>query len=272
MTDWQEKTLSHWDLINRLAGRRFGDRTLAEEAALAVMDGLRQDNWQRVRSYSGLSTFPTFLATLTCRLLEDFARSRFGRIQPPRWIRDLGGMWVELFRFLCLERLQLTDAVECVAERRTFEDRRSIENAAYVIRGEVVDCGRHQGLEVAFEDEEAELHGNRQQDCSEQERSLEEEERRRIFHLLFQTVMGNEVEPGDRETNCLLQLQLDLKPEEKLFLKLCFRDGMNVATAGTMLGYNRYQTHGRLRRLLARLREEFERAGLGRELLLLLRS
>ena len=42
MTDWKKQTLQHWDLINRLAQRRFGDSSLAEEAALFVCRALLQ--------------------------------------------------------------------------------------------------------------------------------------------------------------------------------------------------------------------------------------
>ena len=42
--------------------------------------------------------------------------------------------------------------------------------------------------------------------------------------------------------------------------------GMAVAEAGRMLGWNRHQVHGRLRRLLARLQQDFAAAGLDEEL------
>ncbi len=51
-------------------------------------------------------------------------------------------------------------------------------------------------------------------------------------------------------------------PEEKLLLKLCYQDGLGVTEAGAMLGMSRFQVHGRMRRLLARLQEEFARCGL----------
>ncbi|HKJ64191.1 MAG TPA: hypothetical protein VJ969_02235 [Desulfopila sp.] len=38
--DWKKTVLAHWDLINSMAARRFGSTTLAEEAALFVLEGL----------------------------------------------------------------------------------------------------------------------------------------------------------------------------------------------------------------------------------------
>ena len=270
MTDWQEKTLAHWDLINRLAGRRFGDRILVEEAALAVFDGLREDDWQRLQSYSGVSTFPAFLATLTCRMLEDFARSRFGRIRPPLWVRRLGATWVDLFRLLCLERLSLVEAVESLAVRRGDQDRQDLENAAYLIKGEIIDCGQHQGLEVALDDETVEPVSA--EECAEPEGKLFAKERVRVFQLICTAVVGTDPQLTEEGLAGLQTLQLDLQPEEKLLLKLCYRDGLPMPRVGEMLGYNRFQLHGRLRRLLARLRAEFERVGLAPELVHLLRS
>ena len=43
-----------------------------------------------------------------------------------------------------------------------------------------------------------------------------------------------------------------------------------MTEAGRMLGWNRFQVHGRLRRLLERLRRELARVGLEEEVRLLL--
>ncbi|MCF8055009.1 MAG: hypothetical protein K9K37_00025 [Desulfocapsa sp.] len=109
---WKQKVLSHWDLINRLAVRRFGTLPLAEEAALFVMDSLAADSWQRLQGHTGKGSFKSYLASLSWRLLEDFSRKRFGRVRPPLWIKKLGGIWPLLFSLLCLQRLSLPDAVE----------------------------------------------------------------------------------------------------------------------------------------------------------------
>ncbi|WP_228854989.1 RNA polymerase sigma factor [Desulfomarina profundi] len=113
VTDWKTQTLAHWEQINRMAVRRFGDTVLAEEAALSVMERLEEDNWKRVRAYCGKATFSTYLQVLTGRILEDFARSRFGRVRPPSWVKVLGGCGVSCFPHFawsgcrCLKRLKL---------------------------------------------------------------------------------------------------------------------------------------------------------------------
>ncbi len=136
-----------------MAARRFGEGVLAEEAALAVIDGLKADNWHRLRAYNEQATLTTFVRTLTVRLLEDFARKRFGRVRPPLWVKTFGGIWEKLFTALCLERLPVAEAVEIVLQRQTDAGKKEIESAAYDLLARIPDCGMHQGLEVAYEEE-----------------------------------------------------------------------------------------------------------------------
>lgn len=114
-----------------MAARRFGQGVVAEEAALAVIDGLRADNWRRMRGYNEQAVLTTFIRVLTARLLEDFARKRFGRSRPPLWVKTFGGIWSILFTALCLERLPVSEAVEIVLQRQTAAGRKEIESAAY---------------------------------------------------------------------------------------------------------------------------------------------
>lgn len=258
MVDWKEKTLAHWDKINASAARRFGPGPLAEEAALAVIDGLERDDWQRVRAYSGTASFSAFILAVSARLFEDFARKRFGRVRAPLWVRAFGGMWQKLFQALCLERLPVGDAVELVHQRQVAEEKAAIEAAAYELLSRIPDCGMARGLEVAYE-EEAETEGGAAGPAD----SLETLEQKELFQAVFQLILGQESHTGSDDLLEKYQmLQVHLTPEEKLLLKLCFQDGIPVTEAGTMLGMNRFQVHGKMRRLLARLQDEFLRCGL----------
>ena len=151
---WKEKALAHWELINRLAVRRFGSAPLAEEAALFVMDSLAEKSWQRLQGHTGKGSFKSYLASLSWRLLEDFSRKRFGRVRPPLWIRKLGGIWPLLFSLLCLERLSLSEAVESASSRHPARDMEGIEDAALPLLGRLPQCGKQQGLELPYEDNE----------------------------------------------------------------------------------------------------------------------
>ncbi len=273
MTDWKEKTLAHWETINRMAARRYGEGALAEEAALAVIEGLQADDWRRVRAFDEQATFTTFVRSLIARLLEDFARKRFGRARPPLWVRTFGGIWEKLFTALCLERLSVGEAVEVVLQRQIVAEKSDIEDAAYQLLGRIPDCGRHQGLEVAYDDgdcsEENSAGGNyveSKADCT-----LEEQQKSELFAAIFQLVLGEqELVVSETLLQKLSRLHIRLSPEERLLLKLCYQEGLGVAKAGEMLGMSRFQVHGKKRRLMARLKDELERIGLANDLRLLL--
>ena len=268
MNSWQEQALAHWDLINRLAGRRFQQAALAEEAALFVMDELARDDWQRLRGFTGRSTLATYVGALTLRLLEDFARARFGRARAPLWIRRLGGIWLTLFRLLCLERFSPDEAVAILNDSQPGTSR-TTEEAAYQILGEIPSCGGHQGETTAF-CEETTL-PPAEEDCSVQEQQVEAEERGQLFAILGRIVFdGTEEGVDPRLLERAAGVGISLEPRERLLLQLCYRDGVAVTEAGRMLGWNRHQVHGRLRRLLERLRQNFAAAGLDEELRLLL--
>lgn len=265
---WKEKALSHWDLINRLAVRRFGTVAIAEEAALFVMDSLAADSWQRLQAYGGKGSFKSYLASLSWRLLEDFSRKRFGRVRPPLWIKKLGGIWTLLFSLLCLERLSVSEAVESVSCRYSTRGKESIEDAALTVLGRIPHCGRQQALELPFEETDVAAKNE-----SSPERLLEKDEQEHLFAVLFGELLGenktSQVLPDAFVS--LLQQGLSLNPEERLLLKLLYQDNVGAARAGILLGLNRDQVNGRARRLLGRLRRDFQSMGLGEELLELLR-
>ena len=268
MTDWKEKIFASWQMINSMAVRRFGAGSLAEEAALAVIDGLRTDDWQRLRAYDQKANLTTFIRALSLRLLEDFARKRFGRVRPPLWVKTFGGIWTKLFTALCLERLPVTEAVDVVQQRQMTADKTAIESAAYQLLARIPDCGKHQGLEVSYEEDNGSAWD--QQDRG-PESTVTKRQKKELFEAIFQLVLGA---PDDAITDSQLrkvtQLEVHLDPEEKLLLKLCYQDGLGVTQAGELLGLTRFQAHGKKRRLMARLRAELARVGVAEELRLLL--
>ncbi|MBU1567825.1 MAG: sigma-70 family RNA polymerase sigma factor [Proteobacteria bacterium] len=262
--DWKERTLSHWDRINALAVRRFGRGSFAEEAALAVIEGLEADNWQRVRTFSGQASFPSFIMAISARIFEDFARKRYGRVRPPLWVRTFGGIWQKLFQALCLERLPVNDAVEVVHQQQVTVEATVIETAAYELLARIPGCGMAQGMEVAYEEEAAlEGDGDRRGPVD----TFETREQEELFRAVFQLVLGQEQGVvGEDLLKKYQEVKMSLSPEEKLLLKLCYQDGLGVTEAGEMLGITRFQAHGRMHRLLKRLQAEFRRCGLAEAL------
>ena len=268
MTDkWRENGLAHWEQINRLAVRRFGATSLAEEAALFVMDSLAADSWRRLKEHTGKGSLKSYISSLSWRLMEDFSRKRFGRVRPPLWIKKLGGKWPMLFALLCLQRLSLAEAVESLFSRFPAWEKEEIDEAALTILTRIPHCGKQQGLEQRYEGDEggADAGGS-------PERLLEKDEQQHLFTAIFGHLVGIE---GDclmpESFTTVLREGVELLPEERLLLRLLYQDNVGVRQAGKLLDLNRDQVNGRLRRLLARLRNTFQEMGLESELLELLR-
>lgn len=258
--------LEHWDLVDRLARRRFVREVLSEEAALYVMNRLERNGWELLRSHRGNARLKTYFSSVVYNLLEDFARQRFGRVRPPLWLRKLGGIWLLLYRLMCLERFSYSDATNLAADRYQRLRLNQIEVMADRILGEIPTCGKTQYREESLDEQG---HGGASTNVSSQE-ITEEKERQRIMKGLHDYFFG----PGQdlHTSKPLLELigcPVDLKGEERLLLTLCHVDGLSVTEAGKKLGLNRFQTHGKLRRLYARLRHTFESAGCSEELRLL---
>ena len=264
--------MAHWDLIDRLAARRFGSSALAEEASLFVLNRLAEDNWRRLATFSGRSSFTTFLVSVSHRLLEDFSRKKFGRRRTPLWIARLGGVWLALYRVLCLERLNLVEAVERLALRGTGTDREKsgLEEKGATILERIVDCGAHQAREVLL-DEARQVAGTT--GTGDQEKRLAQKQKEHFLQALFGPVLatGNRTRVLGSAAR-IMDNGVQLKPEERLLLQMHYQDGLTVTEAGRMLGLTRFQAHGRMRRLLKRLRRMFERMGIDRELVDLLRD
>lgn len=260
--------LNHWDLVNRLAGRRFSDDILAEEAALYVMEMLEKNDWAILTSYQGSARLETFFASVVYNLLEDFSRKRFGRVRPPLWLKKLGGAWLLLYRLLCLERLSYLEATSRAAERFQHFTVGQVEAMADRILAEIISCGSPQSRQEPFIES---LHG--EPAGSSTEHRLEEKERALVFASLQRQFFGSE---GGEETGRALSRLADcpivLTSEERLLLRLCHVEGFSVSEAGKRLGFNRFQAHGKLRRLYKRIRKAFESAGHGDALRTLLEA
>jgi len=268
----KEKVLKQWDLLNRIAVNRFGETVLAEEAALYILEKLGEDDWRRVKAYNGKARFRTYIAALAVRLVEDFARRRFGRVRPPAWLNQLGSLWKRMFALLCLERVPPGDAIEILRQSRPSVPEKEVETVAYELLGRIPDCGTSQG-DAEFEEENDYSDGlSRVAQPLPPDRLVEKKEIEIFFDLLFKTILQrgkSDVTVGTMES--FKALDIRLSADERLLLRLCFQEGKGVTEAGRILGLNRFQAHGRMRRLMVRLKGELERVGLGRELRNILR-
>jgi RNA polymerase sigma factor (sigma-70 family) len=261
LNDW---VLSHWHLVDKLARRRFRDEVIAEEASLYVMEQCSADNWQRLRSFAGSARFSTFFCSVTYRLLEDFSRRKFGRLRAPAWLTRLGGIWLYLFRLLCQERHPLHEAV-MIAESRYAQPQAGHQMIAEQILTQIPSCGKIQHRQEPLTENTVLRHDDHP--LSTQHHKLEGEEKRLFLAALAVTIFGDQTTDMNITTMAgLFETTLQLTGRERLLLKLCHRDGLSVAAAGRMLGLNRFQVHGQLKRLYRRIQQQLAEAGMAAEL------
>ena len=268
--DYKAEAHAHWDFINKIAKRRFPKSEIAEEAALSVIDALAKNDWAALKKYRGEADFAAFLRAVAVAELENFARARFGRRRPPLWVRRLGGMWEKLYTALCRERAPFAEATEFVRVSIGRAVAAEVEAAAWQLLARIPDCGMV--VEEVPLDDASELAVAAP---SSPDRDSERRERETALATVFQLLVGgaphgDKPDGLDRLQGALRTMNIRVSSEERLFLKMCYQDGLPVAKAGRLLGMGRFQAAARMRRLLERLRREFERAGLYREILLLL--
>lgn len=86
-----KEKLSEEDIlfIQDMCRRSFsGDRELAHECFLYVLEKIKEDDSRRIKAYRGESSFRTFLYSITTKLIIDFRRSVFGYRVLPRYYWD----------------------------------------------------------------------------------------------------------------------------------------------------------------------------------------
>ena len=276
LTDYQfmkDKVLAYIPLMDALAEKRFPDSSLAGEAMLFVLEKLEEGDWKRVRSFQGKSQFSTFLSVLTRRLLEDFSRKKFKRVRPPQWLKQLGGLWLEVFRHLCLDRHTVPETVESMVAAVPERSREAIEDAAHAVLLKIYDCGNYFGAEFQSEDSALENAANKRNNDLSQEDTVYEKNSRLLLEAIFQTFLDDEPVPASLAGLCrkLDDLDVSLTPEQGLLLRLRFVEGMSVSAVCRKLGLADYRGRSLLKNTLATLREQFQQVGIEdqiRELLL----
>lgn len=244
----KKQITKHIPLIDALASKRFPQSVLADEAVVYVLQKLQEDPSRRLAGYSGSCRFSTYLSVVVSRLFEDFSRAKFGRLRPPVWLKRLGGMWLVLFKLLCMERKSFPQAVD---EMMTYYDlsAKTAEHMGATILAEVVDCGHRKGQMVVSDGVEGYAG-----DGNDVAGLFEEEQRHLLFRALFQKLVAD-------DGGGLFDLDFKLSGQEKILLKLCYQDGIGVSTAGEMVGLSVHQAHGKMRRVLARIKKILQDSG-----------
>ncbi len=264
----REQFTRHWPFLERLAISRFVDENLAHEAMLFVAEKIEEDDYRRLKAFSGKSGIKTYLAVVAKRLFDDYARHKFGRVRPPEWLKKKGGLWLEIFRKLCLERIAPSDVAESFGIVNSDEpDPKIIEEAIHIILSKITDCGKNTSYTVVADSPKTDESGT--VDSAMHHLTPEEFchacERVDLTRIISRAVTGNDEHPADADLNekaIAFKKALNLSPEELLFLKTVYQEGLSVSAAGRMLGWSTNQASGKHRRIMEKLKSTLDASGL----------
>jgi RNA polymerase sigma factor (sigma-70 family) len=237
-------------LIQRVIGtvaRRYRlSADEAEEFTAAAQLRIIKDDYAVFRKFRGRCTLRTFLTIVIQRMFLDYRNAQWGKWRPSVASRRYGEVAV------LLERLTLRDGF-------TFEEACSAIEAS---RGEPIDRAALAAIHV--------LHPRRGRPRFIADDSLEEasaHEKPPDDRLI--EAEGNKVVASAAGT--LADALAAIATEDRLILKLRFRDELNVSEIARVLQLDQHGLYARLSRLLGTLRRFLESHGVsGAELLLAL--
>ena len=273
----KKQVFDQWARLEHLAKKRFpGDAAIAEEAVKYVLERLEADDWRRVRAYNGTAKFTTYLTSITLHLLEDFYHHKFGKVTPPEWLKNMGALWLEVFKRLCRECRSPTEVVNSMTVGyATGRDPAYIQEAIEVILKRVPDCGCKRGETVSLQEHEINHPGHAPTDeTGSPEDCVMGLERSQIIGAVCSCLFAESTAAAEPDSASLkfkkaLELyrsRLKLTAEDRIFLKMIFQDGCTVVEAGESLGWNNNQAQGKHRRLREHIAAAFEACGLAEEI------
>ncbi len=256
----------HYDFLRYLTEKRFPDTILGDEAFSFAFESLAHEDWRRVRAYRGKSSFRSYLGCVWCRLLEDFSIKKFGKVTPPQWIKNLGGVWEELFKLLCRRRYSADEAIELImAPGKHDWEAKALRVAAEEILAKVPKCGQQVGPGQSLDDEGAEpIKGMVEEGSAANPGELTiQKEKWLAIQALAKCMLtqGEETAQEEKDDPQLAKLvseirtRLKLSTEEQLILTAHFVDGASITDVGKRLKRNTNQIHGQFRRMMERIRK-----------------
>jgi RNA polymerase sigma factor (sigma-70 family) len=237
---WPENILSSADTLGRIEAvcrRRFPDESEADEAFLYVLEGLKADDFRRLRSYQGRAKLTTFIHTLTNSLASDFKRRRYGRKRIPKLVSRLGPWAEEVYRLVCWQGYQLREAFEIVRLEGLFQGGfgRFIKETEAVKEAPCRENPRF----FSVDNEKGPIRDIPDQGLNPLEAllsALEEESRLKAAGIIREALSG-------------------LEEADRILIRLVYESGHSAASAGRVAGLSPNAARKRLKSILTGLKE-----------------
>ena len=271
--DWQEILFNpENDLIgrlDRLAKKRFYDENVADEAFIWVLGKIKNDNWSRLERFDERAKPSTFLHTVFVNLLHDFSRYKFGYPRPKKWLQNMGDLWIEIWRRLCLEReskeqikIQLADTNKVLQAE--------IARVMVAIKAKEPNCGADEGLtsigaveseqqNEAFDREQLD---NKQDDLSSESNADTLEQVLSLVGVMAGLNQQKLHNSGLTTKAEQLALGLNLDSDEQLLIKLKYQQCMSNAAIARAMDSTAYKVQIQHTDLMGRINTVFVQQGI----------
>jgi len=279
MVNWQDIIFDSAWLANldRLTTRRFGEGGLAEEASTYVLECLSKNDWQALSHFKGQAKPKTFLHTITLNFIEEFSRKRFGRPRPPEWLKRQGDFWIQVWKFICLER-QITQTV--IDRLSDVRDSLYVKDVIRTIKARLPWCGSSAKEVSTATLQQQEDENNLEEilpDNDTPEKALFEAQYADLLLMLnlifaegggdsentFDAVASNLQTVSEKFT--LFNQRLELSDEERLILKMTYQEGLKRSVVAKTLGMQAHLPGRILKRIFHKIHDTMDQCDLNIE-------
>jgi RNA polymerase sigma factor (sigma-70 family) len=224
--------------IERTCRRWFRDDNLTDEGYLFVLEGLRRDDFKKLRLYQGGASLRTYLYSCINSLASDFERSRFGRKRFPKVVAELGRWAERVYRLICWKK-------------------RSLEAAFHAVRLEGLFAGTWAEFEkVSIPVQNAPcLENPRQVSMTDPQGEVREPPDPKQENPLESLLAKLDHERRLKAAEVIREVTAGLTPADQELVRLVYGSDLTAAAAGRVVGLEGHQARRRLKRLLAKFRE-----------------
>jgi len=228
--DWQEFLFHpehNWlTRFDKMARKRFSKTEFAEDAVNQIIKQFSADNWSALGDINQQKSPAAYLSTLFRNRLEDIARKRFGRPRAPKWLKDLGGIWMTVYKRLCLERQTPKSIVFAFEEQ---SDSELIDSMITTIKTKHPKCGTADCQEISLES-----HQEQHQAFEPVDETTNNNQEQLLLALSMFCGLSEEDAMALKSSASFFK-DLDLSAEQQLVLKLIYQQGLKISQVSRML-------------------------------------
>ncbi|NWH06586.1 hypothetical protein [Desulfobacter latus] len=107
-------TKENIDQIEKNCQKWFFDENEGLECFNYILDALKADDCRRLKAFTDKSASGAFMNTVSCNLIIDFKRKKYGRRRFPEAVSRMGQWARAVYRYVCWQKFSYDDAFHLV--------------------------------------------------------------------------------------------------------------------------------------------------------------